>query len=527
MKKTIAILQILSILFFNSWNLMPALADDSDIFGTNIEPNVLILFDSSGSMDDEIDSTPYTPATTYTTPLTYTSTKVYRKFTTKTGCGALPRPCYQDYVATVGEVADAAARAALHASPAVSTTTGYWTGRISGSSVDLFYGNYLNYLACAGCVLQERKIVTAKRVVSNIINNTNGVRFGVMRFANNDVQGEGGGGMVAQIGTAKSTMITAINAINPIGYTPLGEQMYDGGRYFKGARLLNNNTYPTPIQYACQPNFIIMVTDGMQNGAMDVRTESTNRRTEDHATSLTGTQNVIVHTVGFAIASGEKSAANAVLQTAAKNGGGSFYYSDNSAQLEQALQDAISQILAATFAFATPVVPTTGTAGIARAYLASFQSNPSRPFWRGYLKAYNRDTDGLVPVDASGIPLSSALAWDAGLALSTKSPASRSIYTLVGGTRRDFTNTHVTTALLAAATSTDRDKIINFTRGTDSFDEDVDGDTGEQRQWKLGDIFHSTPVLIRPPFFLSADSSYNSFQECQRQSYDRATRRRQ
>ncbi len=32
-------------------------------------------------------------------------------------------------------------------------------------------------------------------------------------------------------------------------------------------------------------------------------------------------------------------------------------------QLEAALLDAISQILAATFSFATPVVPTTGTSG--------------------------------------------------------------------------------------------------------------------------------------------------------------------
>ena len=43
-------------------------ADDSDIFGANIEPNIMIFIDSSGSMDDYIDqaaTAPYDPATTY------------------------------------------------------------------------------------------------------------------------------------------------------------------------------------------------------------------------------------------------------------------------------------------------------------------------------------------------------------------------------------------------------------------------------------------------------------------------------
>jgi type IV pilus assembly protein PilY1 len=471
----------------------------------------MILFDSSGSMSDSIFSSPYDAATTYNTPLTYTTTKVYRKFTSKSACGSLPRPCYKEYANTIGNVNNSSAQSAL-------STTGYWSGSIGGSTVSLFYGNYLNYLACSTCSATEQKIVIAKRVVTNIINNTNGVRFGVMRFANNGSMGSGGGGMVATIGTGKATMVTAINAINPSGYTPLGEQLSDAGRYYRGATLRDGNTYPSPIQYACQPNFVILMTDGLQNGSLDVRDIAYNRyanpATNDHASWLTGTQNVIVHTVGFAIDPAEKTAANDVLQTTATNGGGTFFYSDDSAQLEQALQNAISQILAATFSFATPVVPTTGTAGVARAYLASFQSNPTRPFWRGYLKAYNRDADGLIQVDANGIPLVSALAWDAGNELAVNKPASsRTVYTIIGGTRNDFTtgNASITTGMLNASSSTEKDNIINFTRGVDTFDEDLDSNTSEQRQWKLGDIFHSTPVLVRPPFAASTDASYNSF----------------
>ena len=187
----------------------------------------------------------------------------------------------------------------------------------------------------------------------------------------------------------------------------------DGGRYYRGETLRNGTTYTSPIQYACQPNFVILMTDGLQNGSLDVRDIATSRYNNDHASWFTGMQNVIVHTVGFAIEPSDKDAANAVLQTAAENGGGTFFYSEDSAQLEQALQNAISQILAATFSFATPVVPTTGTSGVARAYLASFQSNPTRPFWRGFLKAYNRDADGLIQVDANPDNLSRVLRADA------------------------------------------------------------------------------------------------------------------
>ena len=98
---------------------------------------------------------------------------------------------------------------------------------------------------------------------------------------------------------------------------------------------------------------------------------------------------------------------------------GVFSLPANGQQLEAALLDAISQILAATFSFATPVVPTTGTAGSTKAYLASFQSNASRPFWKGYLKAYTRDANGLIPVDAQGLP-SGTPVWDAGTQLSTQ-----------------------------------------------------------------------------------------------------------
>jgi len=514
MKKTIAIIQVITILFWHGWNLRPLFADDSDIFGNNIPPNVMILLDSSGSMNDEAGTLiPYSSSANYT-PIAYrgttlATTTVYRRKTSGSAGGLSCRssnPCYTVYATSISAVNSSSAQTAL-------STTGYWSGRIGGSSVTLYYGNYLNYYYCSSCDGIEPKITIAKRTLTNLVNNVEGVRFGLMRFSGTN------GDVVEPIRdmtpTNQTTLINSINQITPAGWTPLGEQMRDAGNYYKG-------TYPgqsSPIQYSCQPSFIVVISDGLWNGSVNPKTEATNRFTQDHSTTYAGTQNVLVHTIGFSLNASNEDEKQAIadLQTMAKNGGGSYFTANNSAQLEVALQDAISQIMAATFSFATPVIPTTGTTGSARAYLASFQSNPSRPFWKGFLKAYTRDANGLIPVDAQGLP-SGTPVWDAGQQLSLKSASSRTIKTYASSALENFTtsNSAITTSLLAAADTTEKDQIINYIRGaTDYNDEDGDLNTTEERPWKLGDIFHSSPVLVTPPFLPIADTSYPAFKTAQ------------
>jgi type IV pilus assembly protein PilY1 len=498
MKKIIALCLAISLVFPIPF---PVFADDSDIFGSNIEPNVLIVLDTSGSMDDSITTpTPYNPNQSPPYSGIFNSGKVFKLCFVIFLC---------EYAANIDAVGSSTARTAL-------STSGYWSGSIGGSSLQLYVGNYVNYYLCGSCQgTSEKKIDIAKRVINDLLTNVEGVRFGVMRFDNNGLKSSGGGGIVAEIGTAASTIVTLINAITVTGWTPLGRQMDDAGRYYKGETLRNGLTYTSPIQYSCQPNFAIVISDGMwtdESPAINPATEATNRYTQDHS-SLTGPQNVIVHTVGFSIAAGEQEQATAVLQQMATNGGGVFYSANNSTQLEQALQDAIRRIVAATFSFATPVVPTTSTTGSSKGYIAAFQSNPSRPFWRGFLKAYQRDSNGQVPVDVNGVPLDSALVWEAGAQLNLKTAGNRKIYTRISGALEDFvkTNANITYSLLGVSTSTERDKVIDFVLGIDSYDEDADTNATEERAWKLGDIFHSTPVLISPPNLPTNDPDYPDF----------------
>ena len=459
----------------------PAHADDSDIFGSNIVPNVLIVLDSSGSMDDYIASNPYDSGTGY--PGGYSANTVYKRSW---------RGGWSVYRSSVASVSRSSARAALN-------SDGYWSGWIGWSRVTLRTGNYLNYSNCSSCSALEKKIDIAKRTITNIVTNTEGVNFGLAKFRSY------GGQLLADVGSDAATITTLVNGVVPSGYTPLGDSIYDAGVYFKSAA--------GPIDLECEPNFILLISDGLENRTTKLLVdEATNRFTQDHST-LPGLQNVIVHTVGFAISASEADAANDILETAADNGGGSFYSTNNAAQLEAALQDAIRQIVSGTFSFASPLIPTTSTTGTTKAFLAAFQSDPFSPNWRGYMRAYQRGADGLVPTDANGVPLQSALLWEAGDLLSQRAPNSRSIYTTVNGQRVPFAlgTTSLTDAMLGVNGGGERESVIKFVRGTDSIDKDRDGNTAEDRDWKLGDIFHSSPVLLSPPPGLSQDPGYLAF----------------
>ena len=581
MKKATSIVLIFSLLLMSG---SPALADDSDIFGKDIQPNVMLLFDTSESMGANVPSIPYDPMTKY--PGSLTSTVVYQQ--------PKPKDTPTVYKNSIAEVPDQNARNAL-------STIGYWVGTIGGSKVTLRLGNYINYWNCQSCSGLEKKIDVAKRVVTDLIRSVDGVRFGVMRLRS---EPNNHGQVVAPIGTPKQTIIDLVNAMQMESGTPLGEQMYDAGQYFKGQKLIDGTTWTSPIQLECQPNFIVMFTDGAEDGNLKVESEAGKRYTEDHASWLTGKQNVIVHTVAFGLA-GLGTAIDNLIKTA-KKGGGNFYQADDAVQLQVALLDAINKIVAGTFTFASPVIPTTSTTGSTRAYVASFQSDVSRPFWRGFLKAYQRGANGEVPVDANGVPLDSALIWEAGERLSQILADNRTIFTFVSGKKEDFTkaNAAITGAMLGAGGSiyqftdkdgkvltreftkpikvgvfqldvklatdvpgaiappdcgvscyaydpngdkadkvppatlgyvgglslatygngtkldnlfllsgVDRNMIIDFVRGIDAFDEDLDGISTEERDWKLGDIFHSSPVLVTPPFSPSADASYVAFKQ--------------
>ena len=210
--------KLLALLVVSLLILAPGAAqgDTDDLFSLGMEPNVMLCIDTSSSMDKKIPSDLYNPSSNYPGP--YTSPVVYRQIDPST---------YTVYKNSIPDVPDAKARTAL-------STMGFWDGKIGGAELSLFVGNYLNLQDCgAACTVDEKKLDIAKRVFTNVLLNVDGVRFGVMRLRkkNPDIKG---GEIIAPIGTDKTTMVNAVNSIVYESGTPIGEQLYDVGQYFKG-----------------------------------------------------------------------------------------------------------------------------------------------------------------------------------------------------------------------------------------------------------------------------------------------------
>jgi type IV pilus assembly protein PilY1 len=262
------------------------LSEDTELFGgatINVPPNVLIIFDTSGSMAWEAPviaaSTPtYNPSYTYSG--TYLKKYVYYK------SGSSWNNTFRD-IGTDGtvestEIACDDARYALN-------TYGHWQGYIytsgtrdcGGSTLrNLRTGNYLNYCSTYSVTTQV-KLTLAKNTIKNLIETTNGVRFGIMRFGNNrgrtDSQ-EQGGRLVAPIKdrtttAEKEVLKTQIDALTADGSTPLAETLAEAGLYFarKPSWWNSGVDYGIPstyggtehaIQWRCQKNYIIIMTDG-------------------------------------------------------------------------------------------------------------------------------------------------------------------------------------------------------------------------------------------------------------------------
>ena len=478
-------------------------------------PNVLFILDTSARMAHSAPSNAYLSMKKY---------PVQRKCESGSGKGrsAVKQACSTDAVfkgSTYAHYADslsdviatdsASARMAL-------AESGYWSGSIHGVNVTLYTGNYLNYLfaGCAsGGACPRPKLASAKRAISAVVDANQGVRFGILAL-HDESPTVRGGRVAAPIGSGVPALKSALTALTVGRDAAPGDALYDAGQYFKGEPLTNGTRFSSPIQVGCQPNHVILITDGVQTtAARSLTGEAALRKQQDHSTSLADVQHVTVHVIGFGTADNTSASgldpALTHLQQAADNGGGTYFKADTASDLEASLRAALTRITETTYSFTRPLMP----AGSRRAYLASFQPFAATPFWRGSLKAYQRDSTGTVPVDDKGVPLASALAWDAGAALNRLAASRRTIYTEIDGTLTPFTKTNaaITSAMVGVSSVAERHRVIDFARGVDVNAQVRAHRSLADRSWKLGAIVRSTPVLVSAPILALNDTSYQAF----------------
>ena len=118
----------------------------------------------------------------------------------------------------------------------------------------------------------RRKMTTAINVSNNLIKKNRNLRWGLFTFDGNNI--DKSGILIENINerntdTNLKKITDKISALLPETWTPLGEAMLEITQYFQGKSSLYGKTsgitsgvYTSPIQYRCQKNFAIIVTDG-------------------------------------------------------------------------------------------------------------------------------------------------------------------------------------------------------------------------------------------------------------------------
>lgn len=284
-------------------------ADDTEMFGagkSGVLPNVLIIFDNSGSMNEEIVTglNAFDPTKDYSG--IYLKNWVY--YTTSAWDTLsdflifLPDILPYQLIGSNHKVdADE-----IHCEPArlALNSIGWWKGVTNDYFLTntapcyrhgcrscwlspayektLFTGNYLNYLKNYR-EEKEEKLSLAKKAVTGMIRaHYNEARFGVMIFNEPEFTAKWplgpktdsqGGRVIAPLKdrtlAETEALCGTINGITTNAWTPLAETLAEAGLYYAAQKSAFNSgvDYATKfsekaIQWRCQRNYVIIMTDG-------------------------------------------------------------------------------------------------------------------------------------------------------------------------------------------------------------------------------------------------------------------------
>ncbi|MBI3900125.1 MAG: hypothetical protein HY308_17800 [Gammaproteobacteria bacterium] len=534
---------------------------------TSVEPNVMLLIDTSGSMNNVIWASGYNNTTTYTS-WGFTSTNGNIHYSSITDCTTSGLAGKQGTDGT--------------------TTKCLVLPDPVGGGATRFNGNYLNYLfstyadgtnLTTGTIPNDYRMNVARTVATNLVTNTPGVRFGVSRFYGDSSLDYGDGATVsASCGSTALTITTAISGYASENNTPLAEAYYELTRYFRGLSSYYhaNLTYTSPLQYRCQKNFIIVITDGLptvddnfpsddpadtadtshslpdwdgqaptttaaqyptfpqysdgfQSGSnwdegytlylddfakfgydTDLMTSGNDNAGISWNSIAYPKQNIETYTVGFA-------AANQMLEDAAAYGHGTYYTADNSSQLTNALSGALTDIEAKTASAAAVAVNSRSLNTNSHLYQGLFINNT----WSGDLLSYAIDATGTI---------NSTPTWSAKSRLASATWTNRAIITRNSSTGIPFR----WTISGANALSSNMQAVLNrnpATSTTDAYGTDrlefLRGNAAQEGAgtapsfrtrtggFKLGDIANSAPLYIGSPVFVAniEDVAHSTFRD--------------
>jgi type IV pilus assembly protein PilY1 len=324
-----------------------------------------------------------------------------------------------------------------------------WSGSAETSGTYTYYSsNYLNWYFNARLDTKTR-LEIVQEVATKTLNGISNVNVGLMRFST-DAQGGMVLHQVADLATAKTSLITQIDGLNPSGNTPLAETMYEAALYWMGKNWdygsrsspshsvrasrtsADDSKYLAPISSSCQRNFIIYLTDGEPTGDTGANekiqtmvgaqctantgggaSNNNGKCLDDLADYLyhvdlstqDGLQNVTTYTVGFGADVQGVAWATELLRETARRGGGAFYEASDTATLTSVFTNIVQEILAVNTTFTAPTVAVNAfnrTQNLDDLFITLFGTS-SRFHWPGNIKKYEVEKDGTI-VDQTGSP---------------------------------------------------------------------------------------------------------------------------
>ncbi|MDR9753096.1 PilC/PilY family type IV pilus protein [Pseudomonas sp. SZMC_28357] len=426
----------------------------------------------------------------------------------------------------------------------------YLVGLANGSNRDFTNGSIPN----------DYRINVARNVSTALVASNRGLRIGLSTFNPPTNNNSGNGGFIARPiadlgGTSGNYtqaqindyngLINAINNLNAVANTPLAETYYEITRYFRGMTPYYNSTpatYTSPIQYRCQKNYGVVITDGLPtfdrtfptndplggtrlpnwdginndgdnlNGdgegdtlylddiakfAFDIDMRSTGIDASGKSWNAVDfpKQNMNTYTVGF-------TATNQMLSDAASYGQGKYYQATDSTGLNAALSSALSDITSKAGSGGSGVTSGTTVASGTRYFQTSYDPKD----WRGTIKSFG--------FNASGAVNTSAVLWTTDTAITPASTpaiyqswntASNTPVTLAFG---NFSAAQQATLNAGLPTGITGNDLVEWSKGTNK--------TGlKVRSVLLGDIINSPLALASPTeqtaSDLTGDTSYSTY----------------
>ncbi|WP_085648737.1 MULTISPECIES: pilus assembly protein [unclassified Pseudomonas] len=335
-----------------------------------------------------------------------------------------------------------------------------------GSGNTRYSADYISYVVSlainngtrdftTGAIPNDYRINVARNVSTALVTSNRNLRMGLATFNPATSNNPGNGGFIArsvsdlspvsgsvtqaQADTNYNALISSINGLSAVANTPLAETYYEITRYMRGMAPYYNSTpstYTSPIQYRCQKNYGVVITDGLptydrtfpSNDPLGgsrlpnwdgINNDGNNLNGDGEGDTLylddiakfafdidmrsTGTdaagkswnavdfprQNMNTYTVGF-------TASNDMLSDAADYGQGRYYQATDSAGLNAALSSALSDITSKAGSGGSGVASGT-TLASGTSY---FQTSYDPKDWRGTIKSFGFTSAGAVSTSA-------------------------------------------------------------------------------------------------------------------------------